>query len=370
MNQLIMHIVGNRPQFIKLAPVSREIRKRGLREVIIHTGQHFDENMSDIFFEELDIPRPDENLHVSGGSHGEMTAKIMLALEPVVIKYNPMVALVYGDTNSTLAAALVVRKLNIPLVHVEAGGRTELQSNPEEVNRIIVDRISDLLCSPDMECKKNLDKENLGANAYFTGDVMYDTYVYCRNKVDAEEILSTYGLRSKEYILMTWHRQENTSDAGKMGWILDLIEGIGKAVLCPLHPRTRMKLEEYGLMERAKSLTLFKMVQPVGYLEMMALASNCSMILTDSGGLSKESYFAGVKCVTMFEPKAWMDLERIGWIVHICRDNRKNINMIKQCIEESMQLEKEDRVPFYGEGRAAAKIVDLMEKMVLKKAQQ
>ena len=179
--------------------------------------------MSDIFFKELEIPIPNENLHISGGSHSEMTAKIMLALEAVVLKYEPQIVIVYGDTNSTLAAALVVRKLNIPIVHIEAGARTRSRQNPEEMNRVVVDHVSDLLCTPDNESKINLEKEGLGTRGYFTGDVMYDAFLYYRNKVDAREVLSRYGLQGNSYILMTWHRQENTSDVQRMNQILYLI---------------------------------------------------------------------------------------------------------------------------------------------------
>ena len=236
MEIVIMHIVGNRPQFIKLAPISRELRRRGYNEFIIHTGQHFDENMSDVFFKELDIPMPDENLHISGGSHSEMTARIMLALESVVIRYHPQIVFVYGDTNSTLAAALVVRKLNIPIVHIEAGLRTGVYENPEEANRIFVDHSSTLLCTPDRRSLENLKKEGLGERSYFTGDVMYDAYCYYRDKVDTESIMNKYGIKKKEYILMTWHRQENTSDAGRMIQILELIETIKRPIVCPMHP--------------------------------------------------------------------------------------------------------------------------------------
>lgn len=365
MNNLIMHIVGNRPQFIKLAPISREIRRRGYKEIIIHTGQHFDENMSDIFFEELDIPNPDENLHVSGGGHSEMTAKIMLALESVILKYNPKVVILYGDTNSTLAAALVVRKLNIPIVHIEAGIRTKSQQNPEEVNRVITDHVSSLLCAADRESKLNLENEGLGADSYFTGDVMYDAFMYYANKVNVDEILSKYELHRKDYILMTWHRQENTSDAQKMKQILNLVKNIGRPVICPLHPRTRIKLGEYGLMDEAMNIKGFKMIQPVGYLEMIALTSNCSMILTDSGGLSKESYFAGVKCVFMLEVSVWPDLEQIGWIRHVSRNNKIDIDMIQQCIDLNVQKDERDREQFFGDGNAAVKVIDLVEKKFL-----
>lgn len=366
MSNLIMHIVGNRPQFIKLAPVSREIRKRGYKEIIVHTGQHFDDNMSEIFFRELDIPVPDENLHVSGGSHCEMTAKIMLALEPVVLKHKPQAVMVYGDTNSTLAAALVVRKLNISIVHVEAGSRTGSHQNPEEINRIIVDHISDLLCTPDKESEINLKKEGLGARGYFTGDVMYDAFLYYKNKVNAREVLSKYGLKSNEYILMTWHRQENTSDAQRMNHILNLIESIRRPIICPLHPRTRIKLEEYHLMGRAEGIVGFKMIQPVGYLDMTALASNCGMILTDSGGLSKESYFAGVKCLFMLELDVWPDLEKSGWIKKMSVDNQENVDMICQCMDLHIYEQKiENNEQFYGNGQAAVKIMDLVEKMLV-----
>lgn len=362
MNHIIMHIVGNRPQFIKLAPVSREIRKRGYNEVIIHTGQHFDENMSDIFFEELDIPKPDENLHVSGGSHSEMTARIMLALEPVVRKYHPQIVFVYGDTNSTLAAALVIRKMNIPIVHVEAGSRTGAYENPEEVNRILVDRVSDILCTPDMESLDNLVREGLGAKGYFTGDVMYDAFCYYRDKIDAERIVEEYGLERGKYILMTWHRQENTSDVNTMSHILELVEKIDRPVLCPMHPRTSKKLQEFGLLDRAMSIDRFMIVPPVGYLEMLALMSNCGMVLSDSGGLSKESYFAGVKCMFMLELNVWPDLQKIGWIENISLDNQQNVKNVNNIFYDKISIREGNSKLFYGDGYAAGKIVDLMEK--------
>lgn len=361
MNQLIMHIVGNRPQFIKLAPVSRELQKRGYKEIIIHTGQHYDENMSDIFFEELNIPEPDENLHISGGSHTEMTARIMLALEPVVIKYNPGIVFVYGDTNSTLAAAMVIRKLNIPLIHVEAGSRTGAYDNPEEVNRILVDHASELACAPDREALDNLRKEGLGAKGYFTGDVMYDAFSYYKNKANAAGIMKNYGIKSREYILMTWHRQENTSDIDRMNQILALVENINRPILCPMHPRTYNKLKEYHLLEKAMNIDGFHIVQPVGYLEMIALSCNSAMILTDSGGLSKESYFAGVKCMFMLELNVWPDLEKIGWIRKMSRNIKENIMMINDLFHSSGQIDGENQYSFYGMGNAAVKIVDLMD---------
>lgn len=362
MDFTVMHIVGNRPQFIKLAPVSREVRKRGCREIIIHTGQHFDENMSDVFFKELDIPQPDENLHVSGGSHAEMTARIMLALEPVVIKYNPQIVLLYGDTNSTLAAALVVRKLNIPIVHIEAGIRTGKYENPEEVNRVLVDRVSELACTPDRESFENLKKEGMESKSFFTGDVMYDAFCYYRNKVNAESIMEEYGVKSREYILMTWHRQENTSDRNRMNQILKFVECIKRPIICPMHPRTYHRLKEYHLMDKAMCIDGFHIIQPVGYLEMTALSSNSGMILTDSGGLSKESYFAGAKCMFMMDLNIWPDLRKSGWIEYVSQDNKKNTDMIDEIFNTGKQAQRDNAELFYGDGHAAVKIVDLIER--------
>lgn len=365
MKHVIMHIVGNRPQFIKLAPISRELRKRGYKEIIIHTGQHFDENMSDIFFKELDIPEPDENLHVCGGSHAEMTARIMLALEPVMLRYNPRVVFVYGDTNSTLAAALVVRKLNIPIIHVEAGLRVGAYENPEETNRIFVDHASDVLCAPDRKSLENLEKEGLCEKSYFTGDVMYDAYCYYRNKVDAGHVMTKYGIRNKEYILMTWHRQENTSDIERMRYILEFVEAIGKLIVCPIHPRTYKKLLEYNLMTKAMNIDNFRIIDPVGYLEMIALSSNSRMIITDSGGLSKESYFAGVKCLYMLDIDVWWtDLEKIGWIRKLSHDKQINARIVDEILNSIGNKDRDYCESFYGNGHAAEKIVDLMKSVI------
>jgi UDP-N-acetylglucosamine 2-epimerase len=359
----IMHIVGNRPQFIKLAPVSAEIRKRNHEEIIIHTGQHFDENMSDVFFEELSIPKPDENLHVSGGSHTEMTARIMLELEPCITKYNPDAVVLYGDTNSTLAAAITVRKMGIPIVHVEAGPRTGSKNNPEEINRVIVDRISDVLCTPDMSSVENLRNEGMGDRTYFTGDVMYDAFKYTSNNENYKYVLEQYGVEDREYILMTWHRQENTSDKERMIQIIDMLSKIKSKIIFPIHPRTRKMIGEFGLNERINSISNLKLIEPVGYMEMVALTSHSKLILTDSGGLSKESFFADVRCMFMLDLKVWPELEKIGWVVHMSDDNDKNITLLNDMLNFS---EMNDKPLFYGDGNAARKIVDLIEKQIAK----
>ena len=365
MKNCIMQIVGNRPQFIKLAPVSKEIRRRGYQEIIIHSGQHFDENMSNIFFEELGIPFPDKNLHISGGSHAEMTARMMIDLEKIVLIYKPDIVIVYGDTNTTLAAALVVKKINIPLVHIEAGPRTGNQQNPEEISRVIVDRISELLCTPDRSSYHNLMQEGLKERAFFSGDVMYDVFIQSRKRVDAHSILMDYSLEKKGYILMTWHRQENTSSREAMVHIIELLEQIDVPIVCPLHPRTKNALLKLGLWERVELISNLKLIAPVGYFEMIALTSNCRMTLTDSGGLSKESFFAGVMCLFMIDLHVWPELEDNGWLFHMKENNIVNLDFIRNVFNNDTQSNV--RPDFYGKGNAAELIVNEIEKRFLMK---
>lgn len=362
-SKCIMQIVGNRPQFIKLAPVSKEIRRRGYKEVIIHSGQHFDENMSDVFFEELSIPQPDRNLHISGGSHAEMTARMMIAIEKVILEYAPWIIIVYGDTNTTLSAALVAKKLNIPLVHVEAGPRTGNMNNPEEINRVIVDRISELLCTPDKSSQQNLIGEGLGEKSVFTGDVMYDVFIQSKERISSSRILERYSLEKDQYILMTWHRQENTEECGSMLRIIELLEQVDVNVICPLHPRTRNALIKYDLWDRAAAIANLYLIDPVGYLEMTALTANCRMTLTDSGGLSKESFFAGVKCLFMVNLYVWPELEDSGWICHMHEENSHNINFIRKVFKDK----KFDGIKpnYYGDGNAAELIVNEIENRLI-----
>ena len=360
MSSLIMHIVGNRPQFIKLAPVSLAIREHGYREVIIHTGQHYDENMSDVFFEELNIEKPNRNLHISGGTHAEMTARMMLALEPVVLEYALDVIILYGDTNTTLAAALTAAKLNIPLVHVEAGPRTGNMRNPEEVNRVIVDRISALLCAPDESSMQHLIRENMQEKAIFSGDVMYDTFLSNRENIDCSPVLEKYSLTKDQYILMTWHRQENTSDRETMLRIIELLEAVPYRIICPLHPRTRSMLMQFGLWKRIAVIRNLRIIEPVGYMEMAALLSCCRMTLTDSGGLSKESFFAGVKCLFMLNLHVWPELEQSGWILHQSGETQTDLAFLNAVFSQNRSVE--ERPAFYGSGNAGKVIVGEMEK--------
>lgn len=355
---VIMHIVGNRPQFIKLAPLSKELQRRGYRDVIVHTGQHYDENMSSIFFAELGIDEPIENLQVGSGTHAQITAKAMVGIERVVLERRPMAVVVYGDTDTTLAAAIACRKLNVPIIHVEAGGRTYSKENPEEINRILVDHMAEICFCTDNQCVENLKNEGITKNIYFTGDIMYDTFLQTKEKYQGS-ILDGYGLEREGYVLMTWHRQENTDCKDRMEVILDFLEKIPCKIICPIHPRTKKMLKYFDLWERVLKIDNLILTEPLGYEKMVYLQNNSKIILTDSGGLSKESAFAGVRCLFMLDLKVWPDLEKTGWLKHINFSDKK-------CVEEALQLieeaKKEDaKIDFYGDGHAAEKMVNILE---------
>ena len=356
----VMHVVGNRPQFIKLAPVSREMRKRNIEEIIIHTGQHYDKNMSDIFFEELGIPKPTRNLNVGSGSHAQTTAKAMIALEEVMTEYNPQCVIIYGDTNSTLAAALTAAKLCIPMIHVEAGIRTNNKKNPEECNRIVADHLSGYLCTPDRISVDNLKQEGIDEKKiHFTGDVMFDEFLYCASQENASEYLKKYP---KDYILMTWHRQENTDSREKIKKIIDFIEQVKYPIVLPLHPRTKKKIVEYGFESRIQKNSNLIITEPVGYLEMVSLLKNCKCIITDSGGASKEASFAGKRCIFLLDLEVWPELIESGWIQIL---NFKDANSVKTSMEIISAAinsdNKKDKGDFFGDGNAAEKIVDIVE---------
>ncbi|MCI9368732.1 MAG: UDP-N-acetylglucosamine 2-epimerase (non-hydrolyzing) [Lachnospiraceae bacterium] len=361
----VVNIVGNRPQFIKLAPISRELTKRNIENIIIHTGQHYDENMSDIFFKELGIPQPDINLKVGSGTHAQMTAKAMLKLEEVLIEQPPECLVVYGDTDSTLAAALVASKLCIPIVHVEAGPRTYNKENPEECNRIIVDHLSTGLCTPNEESSKNLKKEGINdKNIFFTGDVMYDEFLYCLSHQKDNKFLRRFP---KNYILMTWHRQENTYCRERMEKIINFIKQIEYPIIFPIHPRTKSMIKEYGLGEQLFGLKNIHIIDPVGYKEMVMLLANCKFLISDSGGASKEASFAGKKCIYMLNFDVWPDLQEAGYIQNVDVDDDQSVKIaisdIKEILKDNIVYKK---VNFFGDGNAAKKVVDVIEKIINK----
>ena len=293
----ILTVLGARPQFIKAGPVSREIRRRqkegeNIQEVIVHTGQHYDRNMSDAFFEELRLPKPDYYLGVGGKSHGRMTGEMIAKLEEVMMKEKPDVVLVYGDTNSTLAGAIAASKLHIPIAHVEAGLRSFNMKMPEEINRVLTDRVSKWLFCPTDAAVKNLKREGFPhklENGNYqvikkVGDVMYDAVLFYKN-LSRKPVGVNFN---RDFILCTVHRAENTDNPQRLKSIFEALEEVGKdmQVILPIHPRTKKKMREYNIS--VKNITL---IQPVGYLEMIWLVSNCKLVITDSGGLQKEAYF-------------------------------------------------------------------------------
>ncbi|HZG59651.1 MAG TPA: UDP-N-acetylglucosamine 2-epimerase (non-hydrolyzing) [Anoxybacillus sp.] len=349
----IVTILGARPQFIKAAPVSRVLRKKHT-EIIIHTGQHYDANMSDIFFEELNIPKPDYHLGVGSGSHGKQTGEMLIKIEEIVLKEKPDYVLVYGDTNSTLAGALVAAKLHIPVIHVEAGLRSFNKKMPEEINRIMTDHVSEFLFCPTDTAVENLKNENITRNVINIGDVMYDAVLY--NKELAQQkstILSDLGLQAKQYHLITIHRAENTDDVEKMKNILEAFARIEDMKVWPIHPRTKNKLAAYGLS--LENIPNLKVIEPVGYLDMLTLESNAKKIITDSGGVQKEAYFMQVPCVTVREQTEWVETLEAEANILVGTDVEKIVEAVQKEVHPVYS-------EVFGDGRAAEKIVEAIER--------
>lgn len=349
-DSMIIHIVGNRPQFIKLAPLYHELKRAGIEQSIIHSGQHYDENMSDVFFKELDIPAPYVNLAAGGGSHAQMTAKAMIGLEKELLGKKPKLVILYGDTNTTLAGAVAASKLCIPIAHVEAGPRTYNKANPEECNRIVTDHLSSILFCPDAISLQNLQREGLGEAAYLTGDIMYDTYLSIAGQTVQEDV-------QEDIVVMTWHRQENTADKARVESILNLMERLGSKIVCPLHPRTRKCLMQFGLTERMESIANLEIIEPVGYVEMVELMNRAKLVLTDSGGVSKESSFAGAKCLLMLDMDIWEDLLQEDWIHKVDPQNEESVEEALRFAKKAKRVALSDRPKYYGDGHAAEKMV-------------
>jgi len=359
-------IVGARPQFIKAAAVSRAIVAHNgkktdctLEEKIVHTGQHYDENMSKVFFDELEIPRPDYNLGVGSGSHGEQTGNMLQKIEQVLVREKPGFVIVYGDTNSTLAGALAAAKLHIPVAHVEAGLRSFNRKMPEEINRILADHVSDLLFCPTEAAVKNLSNEGISNGVYQVGDVMYDSILFYAKKAKTieQEILKQLDLHSKSYYLATVHRAENTDDSDRLRSIFDGFNNISVPecpTLLPLHPRTKKKLSELGLV----CSDCVRIIEPVSYLEMIALEQNARAILTDSGGIQKEAYWFKVPCVTLREETEWVETVQSGWNIIVGTDGQSIINAISSADKLNDVCHK----TMYGNGDASNRICEIIQK--------
>lgn len=315
----IVTIIGARPQFIKAAAVSNTLRK-DFNEIIVHTGQHYDPNMSKVFFEELSIPEPNYHLEIGSGNHGAQTGAMLIEIEKVLLNEKPEFVLVYGDTNSTLAGALAASKLLIPVIHVEAGLRSFNKAMPEEQNRIVTDHISDLLFVPTQTAVNNLKNEGITKGVFNIGDVMYDAILHFTPIAQQKStILKKLNLLENQYSLCTIHRAENTNDILRLKNICEALNVCNQTIVLPLHPRTLKYLGEYGIILSDK----IKVIEPVGYLDMVLLEKNALKIITDSGGIQKEAYFMRKPCITMRDQTEWIETVEEGWNVVVGADKNK-----------------------------------------------
>ncbi len=343
----IVTIVGARPQFVKAATISRQFQQLGVNEKIVHTGQHFDPNMSDIFFKEMEIPHPAYQLDIHGIGHGAMTGRMLEGIEKILLKEKPDGVLVYGDTNSTLAGALAASKLHIPIIHVEAGLRSYNMLMPEEINRILTDRISNLLLCPTETAIKNLQQEgfdNFPIKIIKNGDVMQDAAIYYAEKaIKKTKILDTVG--TKKYVLATIHRQENTDTIENLKAIVKALNAIHKEinVVVPIHPRTR------NILKQSQIQTDFIQIEPIGYFDMINLLKNCEMVLTDSGGVQKEAFFFKKQCITLREQTEWTELIDYGFNTL----TGSNTEAIIDAFIKNKDKKSDFSIDLYGNGNAA-----------------
>lgn len=353
----IITILGARPQFIKAAAVSRVFAKSDIEEIIVHTGQHFDKNMSDIFFEQMEIPRPHYMLNINSLSHGAMTGRMMEEIEKVIQKEKPDAVMVFGDTNSTIAGALAAKKLLVKVIHVEAGLRSFNMDMPEEVNRILTDRISDFLFCPTDTAIQNLKKEgydNIQCAIENVGDVMYDAALFYSKK--AESLATVYPelhLTPGNYVLCTVHRQENTDDPDRLRNIFNALNEINKdkQVVLPLHPRTRKLLEKNGITPE------FKTIDPVGYFDIVMLLKNAAMVLTDSGGMQKEAYFFDKYCLTLRDETEWVELVENGVNTLVGADKDKIVHEFHSRVGSPLTTTEK----LYGDGNAGELILHTLK---------
>ncbi len=348
----VLSVVGARPQFVKCAPVSRELRKVH-EEILVHTGQHYDYLLSEVFFRDLGIPAPDYHLDIGSGSHGVQTGRMLAAIEEVIGKEKPEIVLIYGDTNSTLAGALAAAKVHVPVAHVEAGLRSFDRRMPEEVNRVLTDHASDILFCPTGTAIRNLAAEGIRDGVHLVGDVMVDAMHY--NRAIAEErsrILEDIGVRPGEYLAITVHRPSNTDDRENMAAITGALGEAGMPVVFPVHPRTRKYLERYGLLSDMPENV--RVVEPLGYLDMLRLMAHAKKILTDSGGIQKEAYMLGVPCITLRENTEWVETVEAGWNVLVGAERGEIVDAIRSFSPMSRQ---ED---LFGGGDASALIREVL----------
>lgn len=352
----IVTIVGARPQFIKAAPVSRAWRQANT-EILVHTGQHYDDNMSAIFFRELDIPQPDYNLDIGSGPHGRQTGQMLLRIEEVLLAEKPAAVLVYGDTNSTLAGALAAVKLHIPVAHVEAGLRSFNRQMPEEHNRVLTDHCADLLFCPTQSAVDWLAHEGVSKGVHLVGDVMYDAVLHnAEIAQNGSTILARLQLEPKMYLLATIHRPYNTDIPERLQDILTAFVEVNLPIIFPVHPRTRQYIAKLNVEGLAGSQV--RMIEPVGYLDMLRLEKNARLILTDSGGVQKEAYFMEVPCLTLRPETEWVETVEAGWNLVVDADRERIVWAVTEHAWPDASPE-----PVFGDGRAAEKIGQILSKI-------
>ena len=349
----IVTIIGNRPQFVKAAAVSHKLR-RTHDELIVHTGQHYDDDLSRIFFEQLGVPAPDRELGAGSGSNTAQTARILARLEPVLAELRPSLALVYGDTNSTLAGALAAAQAGIPVGHVEAGMRSFDRSMPEELNRIVTDHASDLLLCSTETAVRNLEREGAGRDAHLVGDVMADVLLAFRDIAERDSlILEIRGLEPGEYFLVTAHRPGNVDFPERLERLVELIEALPGPVAFPVHPRTEARLEAAGLFDRLEAAPQVELTPPLGYLDFLKLALHARAVLTDSGGVQKEAYLLGVPCLTLRDTTEWVETVEAGWNVLVDLDRDAALAALER-------RPPTERPELYGGGHASDRVCEVV----------
>jgi UDP-N-acetylglucosamine 2-epimerase len=347
----VVTVLGARPQFIKAAPVCHALKKAGHEEILVHTGQHYDANMSDVFFTELNVPAPTVNLHVGSGSHGKQTGEMLAKVEEILLQHRPDKVLVYGDTNSTLAGALAACKLEIPIAHVEAGLRSFNRSMPEEHNRVLTDHCSDLLFCPTQTAVDHLANEGIVEGVHRVGDTMFDAVLsfrgIARQKSDA---MKRFGLKSKDFYLATLHRPYNTDDPVALASAMKGLGSLARKVLFPVHPRTRPKL---GGLKLAPNIQI---CDPLGYLDMLLLQEEAKAVLTDSGGVQKEAFFLKTPCITLRTETEWVETVKAGWNIVTGVDS----SAIQKAVEQFESKLPPAPPDFFGTGDAAARIAQIL----------
>jgi len=347
----IISVVGARPQFIKLAILSKELRENH-NEIIIHTGQHYDDNMSRYFFEEMQIAKPDYNLNIGSGSHGKQTAEMLIGLEDIFLHQKPDVVITFGDTNTTLATGLAATKLNIPVAHVEAGLRSHNREMPEEINRILTDHISDYLFAPTLTAMENIKIENLYGKPFLVGDVMYDSLLYYGKIAEQKSrILKNLKLKQKEYILLTLHRPYNVDNIQKLQNIFSALKQTKRFIVLPVHPRSRKMIESTNTIIPEN----ISIIEPLGYLDFIFLQKHSEKIITDSGGIQKEAYLNGIPCITIRPETEWIETVKAGWNVLV---GDKKDQLIENCLHFKPS---HNRPQYFGDGNSSKKIISILE---------